>query len=86
MRYLARISLILALLGGPFACLPQAEARATNAAIGGLMAVDLDTCIQNAHTWTAYDRCEAELKACALTAKTVGEYDACSDRVTGRAP
>lgn len=80
-RFAFRLSVIAALLAGPFGCLPKGEARATTAGIGGLMAYDLDRCIQNAGSWTAYDACEAGLRACASTAKTVAEYDVCSDRV-----
>lgn len=83
-RVTSRIVLVLALLGGPFACLPRPEARATNAAIGGLMAVDLTDCVDRAGSWSAYDRCEAALVKCAEQAKTVAEYDVCSDKVVGR--
>ncbi len=85
MRIASRITLILALLGGPFACLPHAGERATNASIGGLMAYDLDQCIKNAPAgqagWAVFDACEAALTECARQAKTVGDYDLCSDRV-----
>ncbi len=81
MRYLARITLILALLGGPFGCIPHAEERATTAAIAPLMAVDLDDCVKKAGSWSAYDACEAALTACARAAVTVGDYDTCSDKV-----
>ena len=74
MRYLRRIYLILALLGG---CLPHPEARATNAAIGGLLAYDLDQCIEKSGGWSAYDACEARIRTCAQQAKTVGDYDSC---------
>lgn len=81
------IILILALLGGPFGCkcLPNAGDRATNSSIGGLMAYDLDQCIKAAPSgpegWTVFDTCSAALTACATNAKTVADYDACSDRV-----
>lgn len=81
MRTVSRLTLILALLGGPFGCVPGAEARATNAALGGLLAYDLDQCIEKHGSWSAYDQCESALRACALAAKTVGEYTTCADRV-----
>lgn len=81
MRTVSKLFLVLALLGGPFGCLPKAGERATTAAIGGLMAVDLDDCIKKTGSWTAYDACEAALQACAKAAVTVADYDTCSDKV-----
>lgn len=83
-RNISRILLVLALLGGPFACGPRAAARVTTAGIGGLLALDLSACVDKAQTWEDYDRCEAALEACAESAKTVSEYDVCSDKVVGR--
>lgn len=81
-RMVSKVAVIVVLLAGPFGCLPKATDRATNTAIGGLMAYDLDQCIQKSNNWAAYDACEAALRACAQTAKTVAEYDVCSDKVT----
>ncbi len=83
MRYLSRITLILALLGGPWtaACFPHAAERATNASIGGLLAFDLTQCIEKNPDWAGYDACQEALTACARQAKTVSDYDLCSDRV-----
>ncbi len=82
MRVISRVALVLVLLGGPFACGPKATDRATNAAIGGLFAFDLNQCIEKHNSWSAFDQCEAALRKCALEAKTVGDYDVCSDKVT----
>ncbi len=84
MRVVSKIAVIMALLGGPFAaygCLPHAGERATTASIGGLLAFDLDQCAKQNTGWAGYDACEAALTACARQAKTVGDYDLCSDRV-----
>lgn len=62
-------------------CLPKATDPATTGAIGGLMAFDLSACVEKSTGWASYDACEAALTACAKSAKTVGQYDACSDRV-----
>ena len=82
MRIVSKVLLVLALLGGPWACLSGGADRITTASIGGLMAVDLNACIVRSGSWAAYDACAAALQACARAAKTVTEYDICSDGVT----
>ncbi len=74
-----RTCILLLLMVG--ACVPHGNERATNASIGGLMAYDLTKCIEKNPGWEGYDACEAALTACARQAKTVGDYDLCSDRV-----
>lgn len=72
-----KLAIALVLVVG---CIPRGEERATNAAIGGLMAYDLAQCIDKAGSWTAYDACEAKIRKCATEAKTVGDYTDCATK------